>query len=189
MPLNDAKATLPNGDLKLIPDCELIIPGVPHILNGTQIGQIVFNNLPEITDQKGAAYNDEPVIGRALPIKTFSQGENRSISVSFGLYVLKRGDEDTNLKILRAIQSAVYPREGSGALPYYPPPVCKLKCGKILSKNHLCVIMKDYGLKVPTDVPWNQHTLIPIKMEISMSFDVVYPSKNLPGQEQIVSDF
>ena len=74
MPLNDARATMPDGDLKPIPDCELIIPGVPHTLNGTQVGQIVFNNLPEYSDQKGAAYNDETVPGRSFPIKTFSLG-------------------------------------------------------------------------------------------------------------------
>jgi hypothetical protein len=101
---------------------------------------------------------------------------------------LKRGDEDTNLKILRAIQSAVYPRDGKGAMPYYPPPVCKIKCGKLLSKNYLCVVMKDYNVKFPTDVPWNQFSYVPHKMEISMSFEVAYPSSRLPGQEQIVSD-
>jgi hypothetical protein len=188
MSLANAKATLPNGDLKQIPDCELIIPGVQNRLNGSQAGQIVFNNLPDLSDQKGASYNDEPVIGRALPIKTFSQGENRAISVTANFYVIKRGDEDVNLRILRAIQSAVYPRDGNGAMPYYPPPVCKLKCGKLLSKNHLCVVMKDYNVKFPTDVPWNQQTYVPHKMEISMSFEVVYPSSRLPGQEQIVAD-
>jgi hypothetical protein len=186
MPLIDARATMPDGDLKAIPDCELIIPSVPHILNGTQKGQIVFNNLPDLSDQKGAAYNDEPVVGRALPIKTFSQGENRSISLTANFYILKNGDETVNLKILRAIQSAVYPRDE--AFPYAPPPVCKIKCGKLLSSNHLCVVMKDYSVKFPTDVPWSQGSYLPYKMEISMSFDVVYPSNKLPGSEMIVND-
>jgi hypothetical protein len=159
------------------------------LLNGSQKGQIVFNNLPDITDQKGVAYNDEAVIGRDLPIKTFSQGENRSISVKATFYTLKKGDENTNLKILRAIQSALYTRSGDGALPYFPPVVCKLRCGKLLSKNHLCVILKDYNVPFASDVPWSLSNYLPIKLEISMSFDVVYSSTNLPGAEKIVNDF
>jgi hypothetical protein len=190
MALKDAKGTTPaTGDLTPITDCYLIIGNVPHMLNGREKGQIVFNNLPDISDQKGVSYADENGIGRSLPSKTFSHGENRSISVTASFYILKTGDDITNLSILRAIQSAVYPRDGSGALPYIPPPLCKLKCGKLLSNESLCVIMKDYNVKFPTDVPWHQTTYVPYKMEISMNFDVVYPSSKLPGQEQIVIDF
>jgi hypothetical protein len=186
--LFDSKATLPNGDLKPIYGCDLIIGGIKDLLNGYLPGQIIFNNLPDIGDSKGASYNDEAVPGRSLPIKAFSQGENRSISVTANFYIIKNGDEVTNLKILRAIQSAVYPRDGNGVLPFKPPPICKLRCGKFLSANYLCVVMRDYNVKGGTDVPWHITNMMPSKLEVSMSFDVVYPSSKLPGQEQILSD-
>lgn len=183
----NAKATNPNGELKQIDGCELIIPGT-GLLNTTTPGKFVFTSLPDMSDQKGVTYNDEAIPGRSLPVKTFGQGENRTIPISTNLYILQPGDEETNLRIVRAIQSAVYPRESANAQPYYPPPVCKLKCGKLFSKNYLCVVMKDYNIKFPTDVPWHQSNMCPYRIEISMSFDVVYASSKLPNQEDIIID-
>lgn len=181
------KATTTSGALNKIPDCELIIPSVTHILNGTEIGQVVFKSLPEISDQKGAAYNDEPIPGRALPIKTFSHGENRSISVTASFFIIEPSDEARNIDVLRAIQSAVYP-EDSSSMPYSPPPICKLRCGRLLARDYLCVIMKSYSVRFDTSVPWGSTYLTPYKMEISMEFDVVYSSANLPGAQKIMID-
>lgn len=196
-------ATQVNGDLTPIDGCDLIIPGAPR-LNGSQPGQIVFTSLPELSDQKSASYNPENVIGRALPIMTFAYGEGRNISVTANFYILKQGDSTTNLKILRAIQSAVYPRQGTGTMPYYPPPVCKIRCGRLLAKDYLCVLMKSYNVKFPTDVPWNinipaggggilggggaLNDFVPYKMEVSMEFETTYASSQLPNQEQIITD-
>lgn len=165
------------GKLKKIPDCWIKI--------GKTI--IELNNLPDLGDQKSASYNDEPIIGRSFPIKTFANGDNRSISCSINLFVQSKSDIGKNLSILRLIQSAVYPRTGAGA-PYYPPVVCQIKCGKLLSNKPLCVVLKDYNVKFPTDVPWDEETLCPYRLEISMSFDEVRASNDLPGNETILGD-
>jgi hypothetical protein len=188
MALINGKATNSRGDLVQIPDCEFIIPGINVQLSGGP-GRIIFNNLPDISDSKGASYNDETVPGRSYPIKTFSHGENRSFTLNFNLYTLKRGDEDLNLRTIRALQSCVYPRDGNGSLPYLPPTICRFKCGKILSKNFLCVVVTNYSLKFPTDVAWDQNSYLPYRVEVSLNLDVVFPSIELPGQEKIVRDF
>ena len=51
-----------------------------------------MNNLPEISDGKSAAYNDEPIMGRAFPLKTYSHSENRSISMTLHFYAIKKAD-------------------------------------------------------------------------------------------------
>jgi hypothetical protein len=170
-------ATEDKGKLRKIPDCWI------------QIGQnkIELDNLPELSDSKSASYNDEPVIGRAAPIKTFANGDNRAISISFNLYIQEPKDAEINLRIVRYIQASVYPREGGGA-PYFPPPVCQIKCGKLLSNQPLCVVVKDYSFKYPTDVPWDEATLCPYRIEVSLSLETVYSGSSLPGYESILQD-
>lgn len=174
------KATLPNGDLKPIDDCYVFIPGY---------GIIDINVLPDISDSKSAAYNDEPIIGRSFPLKTYSHSENRAISFSITLISVKRTDFRKNLSILRALESAVYPRdEMSGmAVPFVPPPVCQIKCGRMLGDSPLCVILKNYNTKFPTDVPWNPEYNMPWKFNVDTSWEVVYRSSKLPGQARIIS--
>jgi len=165
------------GRLKPIPDCWVYVGGQT----------LTLDNLPDLSDAKSASYNDESVIGRSSPIKTYSNSDNRSISLSVNLFVQEPGDELKNLRTLRRIQSAVYPRAGQ-ATPYAPPQICKIKCGKLLSNQPLCCVLKDYSVKFPTDVPWDETTLCPYRLEISMTFDVVYSSSTLPGAEQILAD-
>lgn len=154
-----------------------------------QIGNftLFLNNLPDLGESKSASYNDEPVIGRAAPMKTYSNSDNRSISCSIQLFVQDQSDCKKNLAILRNIQSAVYPRTGAGA-PYYPPVICRLQFGSLLSENPICCVMRDYNVKFPTDVPWDYETLCPYRMEISMSFEQVYASERLPNQGLILQD-
>ena len=170
-------ATDASGHLKPIPDCYLEIGNF----------RLEFNNLPDLGDSKSADYSDESVIGRAAPIKTYSKSENRVISCSITLLVQDQSDCKKNLKILRNIQSAVYPRTGPGA-PYFPPVICRIKCGQLFSKNPICCVMKDYNVKFPTDVPWDEETLCPYKMEVSMTLDQVFSSNQLPNQNLILSD-
>lgn len=154
-----------------------------------QIGDftLFFNNLPEFGDSKGATYNNESVIGRAAPIKTYANSEDRSISCSIQLFVQDPSDCKKNLTILRNIQSAVYPRTGPG-MPYFPPVICRLRCGNLFSENAICCVMKNYNVKFPTDVPWDYETLCPYRMEISMDFEQVYASQSLPNQNLILED-
>lgn len=175
-------ATRPGGPLIPINDCHIIIPS-----DGGEF-KVILKVLPDITDAKSASYNDEVVIGRSSPLKTYSQSDNRTISMALHMVVSEPNDVDYNLKALRAIQSAVYPREGSGGAPFVPPPVCRIKCGKLLSnEEELCVILKSYSVKFPTEVAWDEQTFVPFKFDIDTNWDVVYKSADLPGQERIFS--
>lgn len=165
-----------------IDDCYIDIPGA---------GKIEFNNLPEISDSKSAAYNDEVIIGRSFPLKTFSHGENRVLQIQIHLIADSKDAIQKNLKYMRWIESAVYTRKSEQGAPYVPPPVCELKCGYLLSENQaLCAILKSYTVKFPTEVAWdydeNQKTLCPYKFDIDTTWEVVYQSSNLPGQDKIV---
>ena len=142
--------------------------------------------LPDISDSKSAAYNDEPIMGRSFPIKTYSHSENRTISMQIHLYVRKKADAETNLGILRALESALYPRDDN-TTPFLPPPVCRIKCGRLLADQDLCVVLKQYSVKFPPDVPWDEDTYIPWKMDVDTSWEVVYKSTDLPGQSRILN--
>jgi hypothetical protein len=176
-------ATRPNGSLKPIPDCYIQTP----------IWKIFMRILPDISDSKSASYSDEPVIGRSTPLKTYSHSENRSINWTAHFIVCEEDDIDRNYRELRAIQSVVYPR--NSFKPFSPPPICGLRCGDLLSKGgffsnkEICAVLKSYSVKYPTDVPWDERTYLPYKFSVDMTWDVVYESTNLPGQEKILFDY
>lgn len=149
--------------------------------------RIKFRSLPDISDTKSATYADEPIIGRAFPMKTYSHSDNRSIGVELYFYTVEPDDIDRNILDLRAIESAVYPQDGSGAgAPYTPPPICKLKCGQLLADEALCVVLKSYSVKFPRDVAWDEATYLPCTFQVSTSWEVVYRSTDLPGQDRIM---
>lgn len=173
-------ATIIGGSLVPIKDCYVVIP--------RESGEFTLNFkvLPDISDQKTATYNDETVIGRSSPIKTYAQSDSRSISMQIHMVVSSPDDVDYNLSAMRAIQSAVYPRKGHNGAPFVPPPICRIKCGRLLAEGEeLCVILKSYGVKFPTEIAWDESTYLPYKFDIDTTWDVVYKSAELPGQERI----
>jgi hypothetical protein len=152
----------------------------------TPPGAIVMTNLPDLSDAKSASYNDEPIMGRTMPMKTYSHSENRSISLTIHFAATNQDDLSQNLNDLRALESCVYPRTATSGLPFVPPPVCQIKCGQLLGKSALCVVLKSYSIKFPTDVPWDDITYVPYKFDVDTQWDVVYDTANLPGQERIL---
>ncbi len=173
------KSTMDGGALSLIDNCYIKIQG--------EI--ITMNILPDISDGKSAQYNDEPVIGRSFPMKTYSHSDNRSISWTAYFISTSKEDIGRNLGYLRLIESAVYPRD-EDFQPYAPPPVCALMCGQLLDRvSELCAVMKSYSVKFPTDVAWDKHTNLPYKFSVDMQFDIIYESSDLPGQERIMRGF
>ena len=186
------RATDNNGVLNYIYDCYISIPRFKNpeyydpYLRDTSL--IPMRIIPDISDSKGAQYSDEPIFGRSSPMKTYSHSENRTISWSATFIVCRELDPLINLSYLRAIQSAVYPRvENIGSAPYAPPPVCFLSCGKLLDDDSgVCAVLRSYTVKYPTDVAWDEATKIPYKFSVDMSWDVVYKSDNLPGQNKIL---
>jgi hypothetical protein len=166
------------GLLAPLSDCEIVIPGA---------GIIHPRILPELSDQKGANYVDEPVMGRSSPPQIYSYSEKRVFGITLHFFAETSKQSLENLKELRWIQSALYPRSDSGSAPFAPPPICTIKCGRIFADAPLCVILKNYSVKYPTDVPWDETTYLPIKFDVDTSWEVVYKVTSLPGAEKIIT--
>jgi hypothetical protein len=178
-------ATNSSGELQELKQCYIKVPG---------FGEVILKVLPELSDSKGAAYNDEPILGRTFPLKTFSHGENRTISMNCTFIVTAKKDILENLNYLKALESAVYPRnDKNGVNPFKPPPVCEIKCGSLLASNKdgtglpLCAVLKNYSISYPPDVPWDQDYYLPYKFTVNLQWEVVYKTEDLPGQEQILN--
>jgi hypothetical protein len=177
------KATLPSGDLVPIEDCYIKIQRFGGFTNATKI---TMNILPDISDSKSASYPDENGIGRSMPFKNYHASENRSISWTAHFIICKPGDSDTLLDFLRRIEACTYPMtQFTGGAPYAPPPICKLKCGSLLGDTEVCAVMKSYNTKFDTSVPWAEN-FVPYKLDVDMTFDVVYNQADLPGSEYIM---
>jgi len=162
-----------------ISECYIDVPG---------FGKIVMDNLPDISDGKSASYTPTTIIGRSTPLTTYSHSDTRNISWGMHLFVKSAVDISGNLEILRVLESCVYPRNTAGPGPYSPPVICRIKCGDLLSINApLCAVLKSYSVKFPTDVAWHDALYTPYKIDIDLSFEVVYNSSDLPGADRIVS--
>lgn len=186
-------STKPDGSLNEIAECSITVPaGFTEII-------IFLDNLPDITDSKSASYKDESIIGRSSPIKTYANSQTRIISMQLHFFVTEPSDltgspifdpfgtDLSLLEKLRVLQSAVYPQTGVTGLPFVPPPVCRIRCGQLLSKTgELCVVLRSYSVKFPTDVAWDEETFTPFKFDVSLTWDVVYTSLDLPGQDRIL---
>ncbi len=174
-----------SGKLNEIPDCIIKIPGAG---GGGLDGEIKLNNLPDISDSKSAVYNTEAIMGRSFPLYTYSHSADRTINLQLHFFIVNPGDGDRNLAYLRMIQSAVYPRDGiKTGTPYQPPPVCQLKCGKLLADQELCVILQSYSVKFPTDVAWEENSFCPFRFDVDTNWLVVYTSIDLPFADRIAS--
>jgi hypothetical protein len=180
-----------SGSLVSIEDkCTIIIPG---------FGPIPLNNLPDISDTKSAVYNNEGIIGRATPLYTYSHSGDRNINMQLHFFVVDKGsyyNEDSdairNISYLQAIQSACYPQL-NGSLPYKPPPICKIKCGEILSSSRydaygewICAVLQSYSVRFPTEVAWDEETFCPYRFDVDTSWLVVYSSDDLPENTRII---
>lgn len=180
------KATT-SGNLNRINDCKITIPGTGQ---DGGIGEIIMRSLPEISDGKQASYNSENIMGRSFPLYTYSHSGDRSIGLQIHFFIINDSDAGQNIRDLRKIQSAVYPRPGTGGAPYMPPPVCTIQCGKLLGEQPLCVVLQSYSVKFPTEVAWYEGedgTFCPFRFDVDTSWIVVYTSSDLPYQSRIVS--
>jgi len=153
--------------------------------------KIKFKSLPDISDSKSAEYNDENIIGRSFPLKTYSHSGNRNIGITIHCYVTTDKDIQDYLDWLRIIQSLVYPTVTEGEAPFAPPKIAQIQCGKLLSgtwsedAQPLCCVLKSYTVKFPIDVAWDETTYLPWKFDIDTNWDVVYSSSQLPTDDRI----
>jgi hypothetical protein len=174
-----------NGSLNLINNCTVMIPNA---------GTITLNNLPDISDSKNAIYNNEAIMGRSTPLYTYSHSGDRTINMTMHFFVVDENDAVENIKYLRWIQSAVYPRPGDGNTPFVPPVVCQIQCGTLIAGNvdagfgltPVCCILQSYSVKFPTDVAWDAETFCPYRFDVETAWIVVYTSDDLPNQDRIV---
>lgn len=184
------KATLPGGILTDIPNTYLFIPG-PSRKSGSGGSRqraitIRFKILPEITDGKRTSFIGEPIQGRTSPLKTYSHSEERIVNITMHFILAGEDDAELHLEYLRWIQSAVYPRERENFL-YLPPPVCEFKCGALLGEEPLTIVLQSYNVKYPVNVAWEPVYHIPMKFSIDTTWETVYRSDELPGQERIIN--
>jgi len=172
------KATGPDGKLLDLEECYISTPFKQTPLK--------MKILPDIGDQKNANYGSEPVIGRSSPITTYSHSEVRTISWTCHFMATEESELYDNMENLRMLEACIYPQtEGQKQTTYRPPPICKIRCGRLLGDEDLCVIMKSYNIKFPTDMVWDDRTYMPYKFDLDLSFEVVYDSADLPGSERI----
>jgi hypothetical protein len=191
------------GSLNVIPDCYIDIPVTlkSQIFAGGRVKTITnnithtvkMNNLPDISDTKNAIYNPEGIIGRSFPLYTYSHSGDRSLNIQIHFFAVDPEDVQDNIQDLRAIQSAVYPREGIGGAPYRPPAICRISCGSLLAGNPnsssgpepLCCSLQSYSVKFPTEVAWEESTYMPYRFDVDTSWLTVYTSDKLPFASRI----
>lgn len=172
------KATLANGSLIDIENCYIRIPDLNDFT-------IPMNILPDISDSKSASYPDVKGMGRSMPFKTYENSENRAISWTAHFFACSLNDFPLIIEYMRALEACLYPMEGTGGVPYSPPPICLLRCGRILGEDEICAVLKNYSIKFDTTVPWEETSLMPYKLDIDLQFDVVYNQADLPGADRI----
>ena len=184
------KATKSGGALNNLFSCYIDIPSLKQT--------ITMYSLPDISDSKSANYPDETALGRSMPFKTYQSSEVRTISwtchflatnASGGASNSETNPVSTNdIKVwLQTLQACLYPLDGDGTVPYYPPPICNLYCGSLLSTEiEIPCILKNYNVKFDTNVPWDQDSYIPYKVDIDLQFEVVYNQSSLPGASTIM---
>ena len=172
-----AVATNAKGALQVLAKCYI----------STVWGQINLKVLPEITDSKGANYSSETIQGRSNPLVNYSHSEPNNINTELTFIVTECQDIRDNIKYIAWIKSLVYPFGPSGGAPYAPPPISKFVCGRLFGEKGLCVVLKNYSIRYPTDVPWDLETYLPYKVTISCQWEVVYSCKMLPTATKIAT--
>ncbi len=171
------KATA-SGRLTPLNDCYLRIPN---------FGVFTFNNLPDVSDSKDVVYGEDPFMGRASPMITYSHSGARTISIQFHFFHYDDQEGRDNLLFLRAIQSLSYPRGPRFGVPYAPPEICKFRCGDLFSRNsELCLYLTNYSFKPPTDVVWDYRNYMPYKFDVDTTWRVAYSSQDLPINTRII---
>jgi hypothetical protein len=174
-----ARGTESNGHLAVIPKCYFDTP----------CGRICLRILPDINDSKGANYIPENIPGRSSPIVTYAFSDARTISTELHFMITQSSDIIDNLRDLRIIQSLVYPTGPFGGAPFTPPPTVKFVCGQLMDGDHgLCLILRSYNVRYPTEVAWEKFTYLPYRFSISCNWEVVYACKDLPKNQCIIGD-
>ena len=181
-------ATNKTGTLQNLDNCY-----IKANVSGPEDYTVYMYILPDISDTKQASYSDETGIGRSAPLKVFSHGDTRSISWTAHFFSATNEMAERNLQNLRFLESLVYPDSDINSI-VSPPPIARIRCGDLLSNVELCVVLKSYTVKFPTDVAWQDirsdvgtGSYMPIKFDVDMTFEVVYQTIQLPNSSKILN--
>jgi len=110
------------------------------ILDRDNDTRLEFQLMPlNISESKGAVYNEIPILGRSLPLLGYAYSTSRTVGLSLQFAVLQQyGKYSAEWVIAQArwLESKVYPEYTSGLT--YPPPRLALFAGQALSMD--CVM-------------------------------------------------
>lgn len=184
------KATRKDGRLVPFDECYIYstLSAAGPLYSKGDTNTLYFDNLPDISDKKSAKYNDETGIGRGAPFKVYANSENRMITCECHFFVQQASGPQSASAIkntLRWLEAHVYPQQSGGGT-YIPPPILQIKCFNNIADDTLCVILNNYNVKFDPTVPWDETEGIPYKLDVSLDFEVVYQSSDLPYAEDIV---
>jgi hypothetical protein len=179
------KATFNNGTLRTLNDKCVI--AIPNFVDFSGLSFINLKIMPEISMSGAAKFNDETVIGRGAPIKTYANTDNRVLNMKLTFFAATRAELIENSTNLYLLRSALYPSDGALS-PYIPPPVCQINCGQFISKNTVCAVLENLNEHMPTDVVWDDDLLIPYYFTVDTTWHLVYASTNLPNQNKILAN-
>lgn len=182
MPENFLATNREIGDLRPIPNCWIQ-------LGEQEEDQITLYSLPQISESKTVEYSDQTIQGRAAPVKTYAYSSNRTITLTLHLYVTRNTDIERNLNIIRRIAALAHPEYNN---TYLPPRIARIKCGKLLGEDSTGtpVVLKSYDVSYDTNIQWfydeQLQTYMPLHVEISTQWDVVYSWQSLPGHNDVL---
>lgn len=182
MPIDFLSTNRETGDLRAVPDCWIQF-------GNDDEDRVELYALPQISDRKDVSYSDQPIQGRSAPVKTYSNSSNRSINFTIHLFVTKNLDIERNLNLIRRISALAHPEYNN---TYLPPRIARLKCGKLLGEdaNGIPVVLKNYEVTYDTNVQWfydeQLKTYMPLHVELTTSWDVVYSWQSLPGHDDVL---
>lgn len=184
-----------------IPSAKLDIPHFVHeptraiqdLKEGaTTTNRIYFETLPEITENKSATYNDEIVLGRSSPVKTFAHGDNRVITLTMNFIATHESDFIRYRQYMFAIASAAHPRYEQG---YAPPDICKIQIGGILGNDPVSCVLRNYDFNTENTTFWYDRDAqdeaernamyMSMRFSINTNWDVVYSYESLPSNTDV----
>jgi len=167
-----SKATNPDGSFVSLEDSIVL-------KRNTGDYSVPFQVLPTITENKGANYTDQTVLGRASPIKIYTGSAPRGFEIAIDYYIIVSEDSNKMVELLRNISASVYPKYSER---YGPPDTWHFTMG-IIDVDMIC---KTYNVTYNTDCWWDKDIMLPSHITIATSWEVVYAQEDLPGQGDII---
>ena len=150
-----------------------------------------LTTLPDLTWDKGASYNAQPIIGRASPVVTYANSKQRTISITLHMHSPTKADLEYNMQSVHMLASTLHPRyQGT----YAPPPICLFSCGTVASGNNATAspfrsfrfIVTSIRQTFNNETMWDEQYMVPRAWDLEISGEVVYAYQHLPGANDVL---